>query len=189
METDDTGEGTGLGAFVRAMNACGFTVSIHADGRKLRPDDDPERDRAKRRYPPHLNPHPVDDSAVWMSLGRGYWAARHMLNPPPRVYHISPEHRERWRTYMDHPWWARFWEDSAHLAPPHDVHPVLAKRRREEERRQEWIELWKAKTGWTAFTEAAGRTSDSGADQRGPDESGGHVAEPEPGAGEGLGEQ
>ena len=142
MEMDETGERTALGSFVRALNACGFTVSIHAEGRQLRPDDDPERDRARRRYPPHLEPHAVDDSMIWMSLGRDYWVVRHMLNPPPRAYHINPEHRERWRAHLDHPWWARFWEDSAPLAPPHKVHPILARRRKEEEIRQERIRWW-----------------------------------------------
>ncbi len=146
METDEHGQHTALRPFVEALNACGFTVTIHADGRKLRPDDDPERDRAHRRYPPHLNPHSVEDSIALIGLGRSYWAVQHMLNPPPRIYHISPEFRESWRSNLTHPWWARFWEDSAHLAPAHHVNPMLARRREREERRQAHIRSWLEKT-------------------------------------------
>lgn len=146
METDETGRHTALRPFVEALNACGFTVSIHADGRKLRPDDDPERDRAYRRYPPHLNPHPVENSIALLGLGRSYWAVRHMLNPPPRIFHLNPEFRESWRSNLTHPWWARFWEDSAHLAPPHYVNPTLARLREREERRQAHIRSWLEKT-------------------------------------------
>ena len=193
METDETGQHTALGSFVRAVNACGFTVSIHADGRQLRPDDDPERDRGRRRYPPHLNPHPVDDSTIWMSLGRGYWVVRHMLNPPPRAYHLNPDYRERWRARLDHPWWARFWEDTAHLAPPHSVHPRLAARRRAEAGREEYIRRWVEKVTGNrpegAARDAFARESESGAGDGGADEAGGDIAQTHPRGGERLREE
>ena len=189
MELDDTGQRTSIAAFVGALGVCGFTVTIHADGRRLRPDDDPERDRGDRRYPPHLEPHALERETDWWGFTRMHWLVPRVIELPSRVYHVSPWWRERWRERQPHPWWARFWEDSAHLAPPHQVHPSLERRRREERRRQEWIESWKRTTGRTSGSELPGPTPGSGASDCGPNQTSGHVAEPEPGAGEGLREQ
>ena len=141
METDDTGARTSLDAFVRALNACGFTVTVHRAGRSLRPDDDPERDRAHRRFPPHLDPHPPEHLNEWWSAWRLHSIATTYALFPPRVYHVSRRRRHRRRARLDHPWHARFWEDSAHLAPPFAVHPWVARRRRAQadaERRAAW---------------------------------------------------
>ena len=192
MEQDETGERTTLATFVRAMSACGLTVTVHANGRQLRPDDDPERDRARRRFPPHLEPHVLEREMDWWAFTRMHWLVPRTVELPSRVYHVSPWWRERWRRRQAHPWSARFWEDTAHLAPEFTVHPQIAARRRAEEMRQEWIRRWVEKTtGQRPGTarDVIAQEPASGAGDGGADEARGDIAEADPRGCERLGEE
>ena len=179
METDETGEHTSLSAFVRALNACGFTVTVHAGGRKLRPDDDPERDRGHRKFPPHLEPHAPMRLEEWWGVRRFASFSELLAALPPRIYHVNPWHRQRHREALHYPWSARFWEDTAHLAPSFGVHPWLARRRMQLTEWEQQAATWHAQEA-RLLREVAEQRAGLAARDGGADEGGGEVAEPLP---------
>lgn len=142
LETDESGSSTSLRAFVRALGSCGFTVTVHQSGRQLLPDNDPERDRGKRRFPPHLEPHTpsgIQDSTDYRRIR----APQPMYGDlPTRIYRVNREWRDIYRERLDYPWSARFWEDTAELAPEFTVHPVIERQRRQAAFIQEAARRW-----------------------------------------------
>ena len=187
LELDDCGDRTSVAAFVRLLDACGITLTAHSGGRQLLPDDDPERDRGRRRYPPHLDPHPVESIADWWGWLRTSWDPERAV-PPPRIFHTKAFRRSLWRDSQPHPPHARFWADTAHLAPPYRVHPQLERRRQRHRESEAYLRKWRlieeqvhrdiaARRAQERTKPAAKTTEDLPPGDGAPDELGGEVAQ------------
>ena len=116
MEQDTTGRTTTVQAWAAALRACGFTIEVTREGRRLAPDRDDARDRGGRLLPPHLDPHPVWRSLDWWGFRNGFgWDPRINGYTPARAYCLSRDWRALRRAREATPWDAGRWEDTRHL--------------------------------------------------------------------------